>query len=86
METPTYIIAKTKKPHVHPNWSWFGRAAKSIFPLLMEQVWRNKKIVSKGWKFPLFLQRNEFGPKSEKYLKPAFLFCRSGFGLLMLQP
>jgi hypothetical protein len=56
METPTYIIAKTKKPHVHPNWSWLRHATKSILPLLMEQVWRNKKIVSKGWKFPLFLQ------------------------------
>jgi hypothetical protein len=86
MELPTYIIAKTKnKPHVCPNWSWFGPIAtqfKSILPPLMEHVWRNKKIVSKGWKFTLLPRWNEFGPKSEKNLKFTFLFCQSGFGLL----
>jgi hypothetical protein len=48
----------------------------------MEQVWKNKKIVSKGWKFPFLFRQNEFGRRSEKYLKHAFLFHWSGFGLL----
>jgi hypothetical protein len=48
----------------------------------MEQVWRNKKIVSKGWKSPFFLQQNEFGLRNEKYLKPTFFSRQSGFGLL----
>jgi hypothetical protein len=30
METPTYIIVKTKKPHVHPKWNWFGLVAKTF--------------------------------------------------------
>ncbi len=58
MEIPISIIAKTKKPHVRPDWSWISHIAKknsqSILPPLTKQVWRNKKIVSKGWKFPLF--------------------------------
>jgi hypothetical protein len=48
----------------------------------MEQVWRNKKIASKGWKFPLLLRWNDFGPRNKKYLKPTFLFHQSRFGLL----
>jgi hypothetical protein len=48
----------------------------------MAQVWRNKKIVSKGWKFPLLPRWNKFGLRSEKYLKPTFLFHLNGFGLL----
>jgi hypothetical protein len=48
----------------------------------VEQVWRDKKIVSKGWKSILLLRRNKFGFRSGKHLKPALLFRHSGFGLL----
>jgi hypothetical protein len=47
----------------------------------MEPVQRNKKIVSKGWKFTL-PRRKEFRFRSEKYLKLAFLFYQTRFGLL----
>jgi hypothetical protein len=30
MEIPTYIIAITRKPHVHPKWSWLGLVAKKF--------------------------------------------------------
>jgi hypothetical protein len=62
--------------HPIPNAPFFF-----FFFFLMEQVQRNKKIVSKGWKFTLLWQ-NEFGPKGEKYLKLAFLFYQTKFGLL----
>jgi hypothetical protein len=78
MEIPICIIAKTKNLDVRPNLSWLGLVAKnnsqSNLPPLMEQVWRNKKIVSKGWKFPLLPRQDKFGPKSEKYLKLTFFF------------
>jgi hypothetical protein len=48
----------------------------------VEQVWRDKKIVSKGWKFSLLPQWNKFGFRSGKHLKPALLFGHSGFGRL----
>jgi len=40
--------------------------SKSILPPLMEQVWNNKKIGSKGWKLPLLPRWNEFRPKGGK--------------------